>query len=315
MLELNLLGTAQARYFDHSLEGFPNQQPYLLLCYLLLNRQRSHCRERLAAVFWSEYPTQTSLKYLRNAIWRVRKTLQSVGAPPDEYVVVNNGTISFGQASSYWLDVEAFETKVSPCQDVAGQHLTTEQATRLEEAVELYAGDLLEGVYEDWCLYDRERLSLMYLNTLSKLMTYHEFNATYERGLACGERILAIDDTREKVHRHMMRLYLLTGNRYAAMEQYKRCAQILRETLGVPPMEATTQLYQQIVHNQFHDDRPAHRPIPPSLPLEPEEPRQALAQYALRRVHNLQSTIEEATAELNHIEHFLRETMLPPHGP
>ncbi len=313
MLELRLFGTAQGRYLDRSLAGFPNQQAYLLLCYLLLNRERPHHRERLANIFWSECPTRVSLKYLRNSIWRIRKNLQSVGASADEYLSVNNDNISFRRSSRYWLDVEAFETKVIPYQDLPGQWLTPHQAAHLEEGVNLYVGDLLENVYEDWCLCDRERLSLLHLNALSKLMTFHEVNTTYERGLTYGKRILARDNTREKVHRQMMRLYWLSGNRDAALTQYKRCAQILRETLDILPMEETTHLYQQVVHNQFRPtNRPDCRDAPPLCTVSPDESTQALMKYALQKINRLQATIEETNAELCHIEHFVKEAMLTP---
>jgi DNA-binding SARP family transcriptional activator len=315
MLELNLFGAAQAHYSDQPLVGFPNQQAHLLLCYLLLNRERSHHRERLATLFWSEYPTQVSLKYLRNAIWRIRKVFQSVGAPADEYLSVENGSISFKCSSPYWLDVEAFETQVTSCEGTPGQRLTFEQANHLEGAIDIYIGDLLEGVYEDWCLYDRERLGLLYLNTLSKLMTFHEVNATYERALTCGDRILAHDNTREKVHRQMMRLYWLMGDRDAALTQYQHCTQILHESLGLLPMEETTRLYQQMVHNQF---RPTIQPdtYNTRLPftVSPDESTQVMMEYALQRIHRLHATIDEASAELHHIEHFIRETMFNPQG-
>ncbi len=313
MLELNLFGTAQARYSNQPLAGFPHQQAYSILCYLLLNRQRPHPREQLATIFWSEYPTRVSLKYLRNSIWRMRKIFQSVGASADEYLSINNGSVSFKCSSRYWLDTEAFETQVISCQGIPGQRLTPQQAAHLEEAVDLYVGDLLEGIYEDWCLYDRERLGLLYLNALSKLMVFHEANTTYERGLACGERILAHDNTRERVHRQMMRLYWLLGDREDALTQYKHCTQILRESMGILPMEETTRLYQQMVHNQFHPtNRPNRREAPLPFTISPDESTQMLMEYALQKIHRLHAAIEDASAELHHIEHFIEETMFSP---
>jgi DNA-binding SARP family transcriptional activator len=311
MLEVNLFGAGQARYADRPLAGFPSRQCYLLLCYLLLNRQRAHPRERLAAVFWSKYPTPVSLKYLRNCIWQIRKAFQSIGAPAEEYLSIKDSSVSFQCSSPHWLDVEAFETQVTPRQDIAGQQLTSEQAAQFERAVDLYVGDLLEGVYEDWCLCDRERLQLMYLNALGKLMVFHEVHGTYEHGLTCGERILAQDDIREKTHRDMMRLYWLLGDRAAALAQYKRCAQILRETLGIKPMEETTRLYRQIVHDQHG---PPHCSACHDGPLtwtaSSGGPRELVAEYVLQKVHRLQATIDEASAELHQIEPLLREAIL-----
>jgi DNA-binding SARP family transcriptional activator len=316
MLDVNLFGAGRARYSDRLLAGFPNRQFCLLLCYLLLNRQRSHPRERLAAVFWSDYPTPVSLKYLRNCIWQIRKAFQSIGARAEEYLLISDGSVSFQRSSDYWLDVEAFETQVTLSQDLPGQQLTPAQATQLDQAVDLYVGDLLEGIYEDWCLCDRERLKLMYLNALGKLMVFHEAHGAYERGLACGERILAQDDIREKTHRDMMRLYWLLGDRIAALAQYKRCAQILHETLGIKPMEETMRLYQQIVH---HQHRPPHSSACHNGPLpwtvSSGKSPESVAEHILQRVHHLQATIDEASAELHQLEPLLREAILQPQGP
>ena len=319
MLELQLFGTGQARYCDHPLPGFPNQQSYLLLCYLLLNRHHPHHRERLAALFWSEYATTISRKYLRNALWRLRHALQSVGAPVDEYLLISDDSVSFVSSSRYWLDVEVFETTITRYQDLSRQESTPEQAAHLEEAVDLYVGDLLEGVYEDWCLYDRERLSLLHLNALSKLIVFHELNGTCERGLAYGERILARDHTREKVHRQMMRLYGLLGDRNAALAQYKRCVQVLREELGIPPMEETKLLYKRMVHSQSDPStgsghRPTSRSVrhedPLSITIKSEDSVQPLAEHALQKLQRLQAIIEETSVELRHIERLISKALL-----
>ena len=52
---------------------------------------------------------------------------------------------------------------------------------------------------------------------------------TYEHGLTFGERFLARDSTREKMQRQMMRLHGRSRSRCAALAQYQRCRQALRE--------------------------------------------------------------------------------------
>jgi DNA-binding SARP family transcriptional activator len=302
VLEIKLLGSGEASYAGHALPGFPHQQPYLLLCYLLLNREQSQPREHLAAIFWGEYPTRASRKHLRNALWRVRHLLQSAGAPARKYLTIDDDNVSFAPTGGYWLDIEAFESVTARYQEVPGRDLTVEETAHLEKAVELYGGDLLSGIYEDWCLYERERLNLLYLNTLGKLATFHELNGTCERGLDYGRRILTYDNTREQVHRQMMRLYWQAGNRGAALAQYKLCNQILQETFDVSPLEETTHLYEQMKYGQF-DSRLWARYEADHGPVRAEtEDSMLLAEQILQRMHRLEATIEQASAELRQIE-------------
>jgi DNA-binding SARP family transcriptional activator len=312
MLEIKLFGPGYASYRGKPLNGFPGQQASLLLCYLLLN-PHSHHRERLAAVFWADYSANASRKNLSQNLWRLRQTFQEVDVPENQYLHISKERISFDTSSNYWLDIEEFEAVVLRYQDIAGDQLTQDQAIDLEAAVALYNGDLLEGVYEDWCLHDRERLSLLYLDALGKLMIFHEGNQTYEQGLACGERILESDNTRERVHQQMMRLYWLVGHRSAALAQYKRCTQILQEELGVTPMPETSQLYQQMLHNEFQP----HLIVSTSLSgtalsplIRSEESLQKFADQSLHKLSRLQTIIDETSAELRSLERLIRRTLL-----
>lgn len=305
MLSISLFGAGRACYDERLLPGFPCQQHGLLLCYLALNRRHSYSREQLASIFWADYPTSTARKYLRNTLWRLRCCLESAGAPVSRYLLVQDDAIGFAGLESCWLDVEAFEASLGPLRHCAGQKLTPGQAEQLDHAVQLYQGDLLDTLYEDWCLYERERLHLLYLETLTKLMDYCRASGEYERGLAYGERILDCDNTRERVHRKMMDLYSLLGNQSAAIAQYKRCTQILREALNLSPMAETQQLYEQIVGSRS----PALSqtlPAPLSL-LQNHSPAsiKQLVQHLIRRLQRLESRVEETNAELHQVSTLL----------
>ncbi|MCL6430400.1 MAG: hypothetical protein K6V36_05995 [Anaerolineae bacterium] len=302
MLEVRLFGAGQVSYASQTLPGFAERQCCRLFCYLLLNRRRPHLREQLAAVFWSDLPSHLCRKYLRHTIWRLRNALACLGASPDEYLRLDDEAVSFAPRGRYWLDVEAFESTVMRYQAVASHELSPEQATALADAADLYTGDLLEGIYDDWCLYDRERLRLLHLDALGKLMAYFGSRGDYERGLMYGERILAHDNTREKVHRQMMQLYYLSGQRDRALVQYERCAQILRETLGVAPLPETRRLYEQMARGTCDPSRWAAFRNRPSAPTPTGG---SPAEQLLQRLHHLESMLVEARTELEEIERLL----------
>jgi DNA-binding SARP family transcriptional activator len=129
----------------------------------------------------------------------------------------------------------------------------------IQQAVELYRGDLLEGWYMEWCLLERERLQSMYLQLLDKLASYYEASGEYESGLLCGARALRCDRAREHTHHMLMRLHYLAGDRTGALRQFDRCMAALREGLGVSPSERTLELYRQIQAEELKVPQPDSR--------------------------------------------------------
>lgn len=78
-------------------------------------------------------------------------------------------------------------------------------------------------------------------------MQYYTHHHIYEKGIACGQKILKIDGLREEVHRHLMRLYVAHGERTLAIRQYEVCGRLLQEELGVLPMLETQAVYQEVM--------------------------------------------------------------------
>lgn len=302
MLKIRLFGPGQIYYSNQLLSGFPNQQCYLLLYYLLLNRHKTNYREQLAALFWPDYPTDTTRKYLRNTLWRLKNLLRSVGALPDQHLVIDGETVTLVNSEATWSDVNEFETTITRYKEISGEMLTTGQATALENALSLYKGDLLEGVYVEWCLHDRERLRQIYLDGLNKLMTYYETTGELERSVAFGQRILNYDNVRESTHQQMIRLYWLLGDRDAAIAQYKQCAQILRQEMGIVPMESTRRLFQQVLSNS----PPSGRSPAPQKTVNQDSPI-LLINHSLERLRQLQAMLEEINQELHRLESHLND--------
>ena len=82
----------------------------------------------------------------------------------------------------------------------------------------------------------------------------------------------------------MMRLFLQTGQRAAAVRQYQVCRTILADELGIPPMEETQALFREIV--------PEAPPAPPILTATPN-PHQVL-----RQLQQAMADFERAQAAL-----------------
>jgi hypothetical protein len=136
------------------------------------------------------------------------------------------------------------------------------------------------------------------LNMLEKQMAYCAAHGKYELGLACGTCALRYDVAHERVHRRLMRLCYLAGDRTAALRQYERCVTLLQEELGVDASARTVALHQQIRsgrlmgHSQAiaSNDGRTSQEVPPTL------------DETLHHLSQLQTTVAE-------VEHRVQEVL------
>ncbi len=304
-LHVTLFGKFCAQRGERKLDGFDSQKVQELFCYLLLNRRRPHPRETLASVLWDHCSTAQSRMYLRRLLWQLQQALHA-GTRPEEkdLLLVEKDWVHIDPAADLWLDVTAFEAAYNRVRGVPGQLLKPETVQALREAVQLYKSDLLENWYQDWCLFERERLQTMYLAMLDKLVDYCEAHHEYEVGLDYGKRILRIDRAREHTHRRLMRLLYLAGNRTGALRQYERCAVVLKEELDVEPARRTAMLYEQIRADQMEEiagnpvlAKPASEKTHQTLPDQLD--------YIINLQHMITSVQQHIQHEIEMIEHSL----------
>lgn len=258
-----------------------------LLAYLLLYRHQSHSREVLADIFWQDHDGPQARRCLNTALWRLKKTLAPVST--DQVLHIHkssNGDIGFNRSSDYWLDVETFETYIAKTLNKSPQLLDEGNILQMEQASDLCQGELLQGFYQDWALRERERLRMLYLRCLRRMMGYYSQRCAYGRALAIGQRILECDPLREDIYREMMRIYCETGQRAHAIKQYRQCREQLMEELGIEPMRETQKLYEDIIEggyvrgtcrSQFEEDTQLDRAL-----LELQKARETCAEAALQ---------------------------------
>ncbi len=254
-LQIHLFGKFSVRHDDRPATGFDAYKEQELLSYLLLHRNRPHSRETLAGLLWGDASTEKSKKYLRQALWHIQAALESCSGG-GAVLTVEHDWVQLNAGVALWLDVELFERTFMLVQDRRGADLDAERLGALQAAVQLYRGDLLEGWYQDWCLYERERLQNIYLVMLDKLMCFCEAQGKFDLGLHYGSLVLRHDRAHERTHRQLMTFQYLSGDRTAALRQFERCAAALKEELGVRPDKLTAALYHKIRADQGDTSAP-----------------------------------------------------------
>src|SRR2546421_1128090 len=229
MLRVRLLGGMDLRLDDSALLPLDSARAESLLAYLLLHRDSPTPRQRLAFVLWPDSTERQAHTNLRKVVHNLRRALPDA----DRLIEIGPRTLQWRENALLWLDVEIFERAVAE--------------GRLEEAVGTYAGELLEGRYDDWLVDDRERLSGLHLEALERLARQHEQDQRWPEAMRCAERLVAHDPLREEGHRLLMRLCRASGDRARAVRAYHSCAAALERELGIEPSPDTRAVYESLV--------------------------------------------------------------------
>ena len=219
--------------------------------YYLAFHQDGVSRDELAALVAPDAPQRTARRRLSQIIWHLRQALGAQGTS-----LVRADIERVWLAPSCWVDVRGF-LKAMRQIDILSREAQTEAVQELEQAVELYRGEFLKGFalshhqeFEEWVLLQRERLSLLYLNALIALAQVHTTQGNFERALGYAQQALAVDPLRENVHRLLMQLYALMGQREKALAQYEECVLLLERELGLDPLPETVELYRAILEER-----------------------------------------------------------------
>jgi DNA-binding SARP family transcriptional activator len=191
-------------------------------------------------------------------LWRLRAFLEPRGIARGSFLRSGDHEVAFGPTRRYWLDIEEFESRVRESV-VPGDSLSPQKVTMLREAVDLYRGDLLEGVYENWALDQRARLRSLFREALERLMRHHAAARDWSGAISYAERLLSADPFLERVHRALMWFHYAQGDRPAALRQYQLCTEFLRRELSVEPMGETRRLFEEI---RSERQRTVHPPLP-----------------------------------------------------
>ena len=246
-MRVQLFGNLRIQDNERKLECFQSNRAKELFCYMLLHRDHPHSREALAGRFWADCDKNQSRKYLRQALWQLHQSMRDAQLGCDGRCLnVEGELVSWDEQADIWVDVFQFERAFAAAERTTADKLSCECADELRRAVALYEGDLMEGWYQDWCLFHRERLHNNYLVLLEKLMDYSELHHEYDAGLAYGIRLLNRDKVRERSYVRMMRLQYRAGDRAGAIRQFQRCEAALQEELGIKPSRRTVEVYERI---------------------------------------------------------------------
>ena len=249
--------TLRVRFFGY-FEMFCDEEPVPLgrngkaLCilkHLLANRDRPVSQDYLMGWLWPESNLKKARWSLNSAVHGLRKLLARCPASSSlNYVLLEEGHYRLCPGVRVSTDVEEFDARYERGRHLEAAGREEEAALEYEAAVGLYRGDyLVENLYEDWTMVERERLTNSYVDMLGRLAGRYMGVGRAQEGIGACFRVLEKDRCHEESYRMLMRCYAGMGQRGRALRQYRLCETALRGEYGMVPSPETQALYERLL--------------------------------------------------------------------
>jgi len=239
-LSIRMLGDFHLLIHDLRVSGMDVPRLQSLFAYLVLHHDVPQARARLASLLWPDSTEAQAHTNLRNLLHKLRATLPAV----DTFLRIERQTLCWHLNMLCSLDVRYFEHMLDQAEHA---HSSTEEQQALEDAVQLYQGDLLPHCYDDWIQDERERLQQLYVGALERLIELLRHQQKYQAAIRVAQRLLRHDPLQESIYQCLMNLYAARGDRGAVLRTYQSCVIMLKRELSVEPHLTTRQMYMQLM--------------------------------------------------------------------
>ena len=187
-------------------------------------------RRHLAGTLWPDGTEERAAGNLRSALWRLR------GAGLD---ILEGDKCGLGLRAGTVVDIHRLLRWADSVIDGTSRPADWRGFNWNPEALAL-----LPGWYDDWLLFERERLRQRMLHALEAVSyrlsdTYHHAEA-----VEAAMMVVQLDPLRESGQRALVCAHLAEGNFVEARRAYAACRQSLLIELGVEPSDDLTRLVE-----------------------------------------------------------------------
>lgn len=243
---LQLLGGFELAGPEGPIEVAPGVQR--LLAYIALEGG-GVSRARAARELWPEVAADQASSNLRSALWRARR------AGP----LISTAVSSLRLDPCVDADVVRLASRLSRPDGGRGLLAGHEtQDTEIEDRP-MRGGfnlELLPDWGEDWVVVERERIRHLQLQLLDDEVAALVGRGRVGEALDTVLRAIRLEPLRESSHQALIRIFVESGNRSAALTHYHRLVALLRDELDLGPDPLTTALVQPFLSPRSRSPRP-----------------------------------------------------------
>jgi predicted ATPase/DNA-binding SARP family transcriptional activator len=216
-----------------------------LLTYVIVFRNETLRRDRIAYALWPDEPEAEARANLRRHLYLLGRALSGTGEP---CLLVDARTVRWNADSGVVVDAIAFADGI----DVSALR---------GEALEYYKGDLALDVDAEWLDAPRAELRARFCAAAHDEARAALVAGDTARANALAERILALDPWREDAVRIVMESRASAGDRAGALGYYHDFCARLRAEVDALPMAQTRELAERLTRASEAPRAPMGAPL------------------------------------------------------
>jgi DNA-binding SARP family transcriptional activator len=200
-------------------------------------------RDQLAGMLWPESSEQHALSSLRAAVWNTRRAAGDV-------LLVQQHTLAL--AGDLAVDVTQLVGVAAGVTAAPGAHDSPEVVKSLESA------DLLPGWYDDWVLFERERVDHVRFHALEALARARLRAGRPHEAADAARSALRIEPLHEGANVLLVRSCLVAGGTVEAVRHFHDYRLRLERDLGIRPSDQLLELVGPLLvpHQSRHGQTP-----------------------------------------------------------
>ena len=219
---------------------------WMLIEYLIANREKSISQEKLIEVLWSEEECENPTGALKNLVYRARNVLKKLGERVgQEAIQYVRSTYAWNNLIPCHVDIEEFEEM---CLQASSRELDIDSRIACyQRAIELYQGEFLpKSSYADWVVAKNAHYTTAYNDCVLQAAALLEQEERYEEIINLCEQAVAFNPYEERIHCRLLAAYAKIGQYNKAASHYEFVTKLFYKEFGVSLSEETRKLYKAI---------------------------------------------------------------------
>jgi len=189
-------------------------------------------RTYVAGKLWLDSTEDHATGSLRSALWRLRRSGHELVEAAGQKLRIAPEVLVDAREANVWAR-ELLDEALDPPPNGVGRVP--------------FLGELLPDWYDDWVIFERERLRELRVHALESLCERLTSCGRFAEAMEAAQAAVKLEPLRESAHRLLIGVHLTQGNQSEAVRHYGLYRRLLRRELALDPSAQMDELVSTLI--------------------------------------------------------------------